>query len=144
MKRLATILFFATSFCFAAFAQTHKEELQTIDSARFVKEIWNFNKSDVFKYKGKKPILIDFNATWCNPCKAIHPYLVELQEEYGDKITIYSIDVDKEPGITDAFKITNIPALIFVKDKNTVYFKSVGKKTKEEIKNLIETKLLKN
>lgn len=142
MKKTTAILILLSMFSVGLFSQTKHEELSTFTQAKFISKVWDFKKNKKFKYKGNQPIIIDFNATWCTPCKAIHPYLVELQAEYGDKITIYSIDVDKEPDITDAFKITNIPALVFIKDGKTQYFMSVGKKTKEEIKQLIDTKLL--
>lgn len=140
MKKITLLAYVLALFSLSLFAQKHAE-LTTLNKKQFSDKVWDFNKSKKFKYKGNKPILIDFNATWCTPCKAIHPYLVELQEEYGDKLIIYSIDVDKEPDITDAFKITNIPALVFIKDGKTNYLMSVGKKTKEEIKTLIDTKL---
>lgn len=142
MKKTTAIIFLLSMFSIGLFAQTKHEELTTINQSKFQSKIWDFEKSKKFKYKGNQPILIDFNATWCTPCKAIHPSLVELQAEYGAQITIYSVDVDKEPEITDAFKITNIPALVFIKDNKTQYFMSVGKKTKAEIKELIDTKLL--
>lgn len=145
MKKIAafTLVFFVASmFCVA---QKNKEkDLSVLTKKKFIDNVWDFTKSKKFKYRGKQPIVIDFNATWCTPCKAIHPYLVELQAEYGDRITIYSIDVDKEPDITDAFKITNIPALVFIKDDKTNFFMSVGKKTKEDLKNMIESKLFGN
>jgi thioredoxin len=120
-----------------ATAQTTK--LPALNKKKFTAEVWDFKKSKKFNYLGgSKAIVIDFNAVWCKPCKEIHPLLLELQAEYGDQITIYGIDVDKEPDITDAFKITNIPALVFIRDNKTPYFLSVGKKSKEELKALIE------
>lgn len=145
MKKIATLalVFFVASICCTA--QKNKEkDLPVLNKKKFIENVWDFSKSKRFKYKGNQPIIIDFNATWCTPCKAIHPYLVELQAEYGNRITIYSIDVDKEPDITDAFKITNIPALVFIKDGKTNYFISVGKKSKEELKGIIEEKLFGN
>lgn len=143
MKKTTHLVILFSILSMGIFAQAKHEGLTKIKKdATFRKEIWDYNKSKSFKYKGKKPIVIDFNATWCTPCKAIHPHLVDLQKEYGDKITIYSIDVDSLAETTDAFKVTNIPALVFIKDGKTKYFMSTGKKSKEELKELIETKLL--
>lgn len=116
-----------------------EKDLEALTNKKFIDNVWDYTKSKKFKYKGTQPIIIDFYATWCVPCKAIHPYLVELQEEYGKKITIYQINVDKEPEITSLFKIENIPALVFIKDSKT-YSVEVGKKTKEQLKALIENK----
>ncbi len=143
MKRITTFVLLISTLSIAALAGENHKALKKLDEKTFTKEIWNFKKGKSFKYKGDAPIVIDFNAVWCGPCKAIHPSLVELQEEYGDKITIYSVDVDQEPEITEAFGITNIPCLIFIKDKKTPYYKSVGKKSKEELHEMIEKKLLK-
>jgi thioredoxin len=109
-----------------------------ISNQFFIDNIWDYTKNKKFKYKGTKPVIIDFYATWCMPCKAIHPYLEELQKEYKGKVSFYQIDVDKEPEVTDLFKIENIPALVFIKDKKT-YTIMVGKKTKEQLKDSIET-----
>jgi len=115
-------------------------DLPMLTNKKFIDNVWDYSKSKKFKYKGTQPIIIDFFATWCVPCKAIHPSLVELQKEYGGKVTIYQINVDKEPEITDLFKITNIPALVFMKDSKTMWSIEVGKKSKEEIKALIDSK----
>ncbi|MDR3704771.1 MAG: thioredoxin domain-containing protein [Paludibacteraceae bacterium] len=145
MKKIATLTLVFFVACICGMAQKNQEkDLPILTKKKFIDNVWDFTKNKKFKYKGDKPIIIDFNATWCTPCKAIHPSLVELQAEYGDKITIYSIDVDKEPEITDAFKITNIPALVFIKDGKTNYFMSVGKKSKDELKSMIESKLFNN
>lgn len=122
------------------FAQKNKkDDLEDLSNRKFISEIWDYSKSKKFKYKGTQPIIIDFYATWCVPCKAIHPYLLELQKEYGEKITIYQINVDKEPEITDMFKIQNIPALVFIQDPKA-YSIEVGKKTKEQLKAMIDNK----
>ncbi len=121
------------------FAQQKHDDLEKLNHKKFTKEIWDYSKSKKFKYKGTKPVVIDFYATWCVPCKAIHPHLVALKKEYGDKIEIYQINVDREPEITDIFKIQNIPALVFIKDQKE-YSVEVGKKSKEQLKALIDNK----
>ena len=110
MKKIATLTLVFFVACICGMAQKNQEkDLPILTKKKFIDNVWDFTKNKKFKYKGDKPIIIDFNATWCTPCKAIHPSLVELQAEYGDKIIIYSIDVDKEPDITDASSVKISP-----------------------------------
>ncbi len=67
-----------------------------------------------WKYRGDKPALVDFYATWCGPCKALGPVLEELAGKYKDKIYIYKVDVDKEEELSDIFKIRTVPTLLFI------------------------------
>ena len=56
-----------------------------------------------------KPIIIDFNATWCGPCKQFAPHFHAVAEKYADKALFYSVDTDKWPNVATAFKVEGIP-----------------------------------
>ena len=71
-----------------------------------------------------KPTLVDFYATWCGPCKMVHPILDDLKKQMGDKITILKIDVDKNPSVSDQFKIRSVPTLMFFKGGKTLWRES--------------------
>ena len=58
-----------------------------------------------------KPVLVDFWAEWCGPCRMVSPILDEIAAEYGDKIDIVKVNVDDEPGLAQQYGITGIPAL---------------------------------
>jgi thioredoxin 1 len=58
-----------------------------------------------------KPVLVDFWAEWCGPCRMVSPILDEIAAEYGDKIDIVKVNVDNEPGLAEQYGITGIPAL---------------------------------
>jgi thioredoxin len=64
---------------------------------------------------GDIPVLIDFNATWCGPCKKLKPILAEIEKEYAGKIKVVAIDVDENKSLAESMKVTNIPLLIYYK-----------------------------
>ena len=89
---------------------------------------------------GDKPLVVDFWATWCGPCRAIAPAVAELAEEYDGKIVVGKCDVEENDDIAMEFGIRNIPTLLFIKNGEVVD-RLVGGQSKSAIKKKFETLL---
>jgi len=74
--------------------------------------------------KSDKPVLVDFFATWCGPCKMMTPKLQELKAVMGDKVTILKIDVDKKPEVSLQFQVQGVPTLIIFKQGRVAWRQS--------------------
>ena len=92
---------------------------------------------DNAKFLGDKPAIVDFSATWCGPCQRLSPILEELAKEYEGKVDIYKVDVDKCRELAEVFKISSIPAMLFIPMEGEA-FMLVGLRNKAELQKQIE------
>ena len=69
---------------------------------------------------GQKPLVIDFWATWCGPCRMVAPIISEMAEKYGDKIVVGKCDVEESDDVAAEFGIRNIPTVVFMKGGEVV------------------------
>lgn len=80
----------------------------------FIKDVFDYEKTKDWKYKGDKPAIIDFYADWCGPCRMTAPIMKELAKEYAGKIVIYKVNVDKERELAALFNASSIPLFVFI------------------------------
>ena len=86
------------------------------------------------------PIIIDFYAIWCGPCKITKPIFNDLSIEYAGKVKFANLNIDQNRNLAIEFGITSIPTFIFIKN-NQVLGKVIGGKSHDELKNFIESYL---
>lgn len=93
-----------------------------------------------FKQKvldAQRPVLVDFYATWCGPCKMLSPTVDEVAKELSDKADVYRLDVDKSPDIAGQYGVMSVPTLIVFKDGKPART-SVGAVPKQNVLDLFE------
>ncbi len=96
-------------------------------------QIFNDENFDSEVLKSKLPVMVDFHAEWCGPCKMMGPAVDELAAEYEGKWKIGKLNVDEAPKVAEKYGIQSIPTLIFFKDGKAVD-KTMGFQAKDNIK----------
>lgn len=90
--------------------------------------------------KSENPVVVDFWATWCGPCRMVGPVIESLAEEYEGKTSVCKLNVDENPDLATEYKIMSIPTVMIMKNGEIVD-KAVGVRTREEYQNMIEKAL---
>ena len=90
--------------------------------------------------KSEVPVLVDYWAEWCGPCKMIAPVLEDMAKEYSGRLTVAKLDIDANPGITSQFGIRGIPTLILFKD-GKAHAQKVGALSKSQLAAFVDSNL---
>ena len=113
-----------------------------MNTQMFIDRVVDFKNAKEWDYKGDKPAVIDFYATWCGPCKKLSPILDELSSEYAGNVLFYKVDVDREQELAGAFGIQSIPMVLLIPKEGKPYVVQ-GLRPKAELKEAIDSALLK-
>jgi len=141
-----TILGLILLFPYLGFSQNNttqpssqKEECKviTITQEEFIEKVFDYKNNKEWVFKGNKPVIVDFYADWCAPCRMLAPILDELQKDYKDKIQIYKVNTDKNRELSSVFNVSSIPTILFIPmNENPSYQR--GLLSKSDLENIIE------
>ena len=87
--------------------------------------------------KGEVPVLVDFHATWCGPCKMMSPIIDAVKKEFGEQLRVLKVDVDKNNAASAKYKVRGVPTLLLFKNGEIVWRES-GVKSQNELRNVIK------
>jgi len=88
--------------------------VSALSNDMFKKLVFNYDVNKEWKFEGSKPVIIDFYADWCPPCRKLSPLVEEIAKEYKGKIVVYKVDTDKEKALAQSLGITNLPTLLYI------------------------------
>ena len=91
-------------------------EVIVMNKEMFIKDVFDYEKSEEWKYKGDKPAIIDLYADWCGPCKMMGPVVAKCAEAYAGKMKIGKLNVDDNMAIAQKYRVVSIPHFIVFKN----------------------------
>lgn len=98
-------------------SDTTDNAVMPLTNDNFKKNIYNYDLSKEWKYAGTLPVIIDFYADWCPPCRQLSPLVEEIAKEYQGKILVYKVNTDQEKLLAQNLGITNLPTLLYIPTK---------------------------
>jgi thioredoxin len=115
--------------------------VMSLTNDTFKKLVYNYDLNKEWKFEGTKPVIIDFYADWCPPCRQLSPLVEEIAKEYNGKIIVYKVNTDNEKGLAQSLGIASLPTLLYipVSGKPRV---TLGAITRETLVNTINEILL--
>lgn len=114
-----------------------------LTTEEFKTKVFDYTLEKEWKFLGTKPMIIDFYADWCGPCKMLAPIMEELNTEFGDKVEIVKVDTEAEQELSMVFGIRSIPSILFI-PVNGQPMMQPGLLPKHVLEQVINEKLLNN
>lgn len=134
-KLLISFIAFLVSFnC------VRSQEVSFLNKESFKAKVWDYQANSTWKYKDNKPAIIDFYADWAKPCSMIAPHLTAIQKEYGSKLQVYKINIEKNPELANLFKVRTVPTLLLIPSDGN-YKKIVSYRNKQQLDELVKSVL---
>lgn len=128
MKKLIALFFAA----FVAFGVTRADDGAESEKPDYVYQLKDANFEQVFS-NTNNPIVIDFSATWCGPCRIFAPTYHEVADEMHDKAQFFQVDVDESPTLAKLFQVQALPTIMIINPVNGKADKIEGVVSKEEL-----------
>lgn len=140
----AACALFATTSCSQRAEQNTAEETEsatgTVDPAEIGQPVHVLAEGETINPVEGKLVVIDFNATWCGPCRQFAPTFEAVAEEMADKALFYSVDVDQHPELAQKYGVQSIPMVVYLKPTGQ-YESTVGVLSKEDFTATIQENL---
>lgn len=132
----------AFTFCAVSYAQSHNSGYRHTPGTTAGQAVQHTSEADFRRdvLEAKQPVLVDFYATWCGPCKRLAPIIDTVSNSYSGKVAFYKVDVDRNPRLAQQYGIMSIPSVMIFK-KGKLVDSSSGLLTEAELRNKIDTLL---
>lgn len=89
--------------------------IEYMNVEQFKAQVFDYEKSQDFKFEGSEPLIVNFTAAWCGPCQMFAPVLEKIAQDYSGKLKILKVDIDANPELPALFGIRSVPTTVFLK-----------------------------
>ena len=146
MKKIFLAMIVVASGCFFSCRGEAKGTDAIVNEENIEMAPNEVNEEPVFKIENGRiipqhgrPMIVDFSATWCPPCRQLKPIFEKLAEEFKGRIDLVTVDVDENPELSQAYGVTNIPTMIFLNKDGQIQNTLVGFQNRDQLLAAINT-----